>query len=102
MRYLVTFFIFFVFGSSVFADDSMKVDSNLVVTNSFWDNWYGQVGVNMNLLFPYEENIADVDSIVAKYEKRYKRTYRQISICHKKLFFGISNRIVKGLSKLFE
>ena len=35
-------------------------DSSAIVTNSFWDNWYGQVGADMNLIFPYEENIADV------------------------------------------
>ena len=36
------------------------VNSNAIVTNSFRDNWYAQVGVDMNLIFPYEENIADV------------------------------------------
>ena len=25
-------------------------DSCAVVTNSFWDNWYGQVGVDMSLI----------------------------------------------------
>ena len=36
------------------------VDSKAIVTNSFWDNWYAQVGVDMNLLFPSHHNIKDV------------------------------------------
>lgn len=60
MRYLVTFLLLLFFSSSVFADDSVKIDSNRVVTNSFCDNWYGQVGIDMNLIFPYEENISNV------------------------------------------
>lgn len=36
------------------------VDSKAVVTNSFWDNWYAQVGVDMNLLFPSHHSIKDV------------------------------------------
>ncbi len=48
-------------GNRVFAQqEEMPVDSDAVVTNSFWDNWYGQVGVDMNLLFPYGMNIVDV------------------------------------------
>ena len=35
-------------------------DSKAIVTNSFWDNWYGQVGVDMNLLFPSHHSIKDV------------------------------------------
>ncbi len=42
------------------AQDQHQVDSNVVVTNSFWDNWYGQVGVDMNLLFPSHHSIKDV------------------------------------------
>ena len=37
-----------------------QVDSTAVVTNSFWDNWYGQVGVDMNLLFPTGHSAKDV------------------------------------------
>ena len=40
--------------------EEVQIYSNTVVTNSFWDNWYGQVGVNMNLLFSYGKNIKDV------------------------------------------
>ena len=36
------------------------VDSKAIVTNSFWDNWYAQVGVDMNLLFPKGHSIKDV------------------------------------------
>ncbi len=35
-------------------------DSNAIVTNSFWDNWYAQVGVDMNLLFPSHHSVKDV------------------------------------------
>ena len=45
---------------SVVAQDENLVDSSAVVTNSFWDNWYGQVGVDMNLLFPTGHRVKDV------------------------------------------
>ena len=35
-------------------------NSNAIVTNSFWDNWYAQVGVDMNLMFPHEHSVKDV------------------------------------------
>lgn len=35
-------------------------DSKAIVTNSFWDNWYGQVGLDMHLQFPEGHNIGDV------------------------------------------
>ena len=35
-------------------------DSKAIVTNSFWDNWYAQVGVDMNLLFPKGHSMKDV------------------------------------------
>lgn len=44
----------------VVAQEENQVDTNRVVTNSFWDNWYGQIGVDMNLLFPYGKDIKDV------------------------------------------
>jgi len=34
------------------AQEENPIDSNAVVTNSLWDNWYGQVGTDMILLFP--------------------------------------------------
>ena len=42
------------------ADDNGNENSSAVATNSFWDNWYVQMGVNMNLLFPYGKDIKDV------------------------------------------
>ena len=34
-------------GNRVFAQqEEVLLDSNAIVTNSFWDNWYGQVGVD--------------------------------------------------------
>lgn len=48
-------------GNRVFAQKGeLPVDSNAVITNSLWDNWYGQVGVDMNLLFPEGHNAIDV------------------------------------------
>ena len=48
-------------GSDVFAQqEEMPLDSNAVVTNSFWANWYGQLGVDMSLLFPSHHSAKDV------------------------------------------
>ena len=62
MRYIV--FLFIWIASCNLAVNAQQyelpADSNVVVTNSFWDNWYGQLGVDMNLLFPYGMNIVDV------------------------------------------
>ena len=35
-------------------------DSKAIVTNSLWDNWYGQLGVDMTLMNPYGTNFAEV------------------------------------------
>ena len=35
-------------------------DSNAIVTNSFWDNWYAQIGGDMILLFPSHHKVKDV------------------------------------------
>ena len=62
MRYYI-FFLFLWIASShltIAAQKGNQVDSNAVVTNSFWDNWYGQVGVDMNLLFPSGHSAKDV------------------------------------------
>ena len=37
-----------------------KCESDPAVTNKFWSNWYGQLGVNMNLMFPYGYNVKGV------------------------------------------
>ena len=37
-----------------------KPDTCRIVTNSFWDNWFLQVGADMTLLFPVKD--ADVDT----------------------------------------
>lgn len=36
------------------------LDSNKIVTNSFWDNWYAQVGADMNLTFLKDHSLKDV------------------------------------------
>lgn len=42
------------------AQEEGQIDSSAVVTNSFWDNWYAQLGVDMNLLFPSGHSAKDV------------------------------------------
>ena len=42
------------------AKNENKVDSCAVVTNSVGDNWYMQVGVDMNLMFPHDHSVKDV------------------------------------------
>ena len=42
------------------AQGNEAVDSSKVVTNSFWDSWYGQLGVDMNLMFPKGFSMMDV------------------------------------------
>lgn len=48
------------FSNVAEAQDENRVDSNAIVTNSFWDNWYAQVGVDVNLLFPSGHSVKDV------------------------------------------
>ena len=49
------------FPTAVQVEESIEPqDSNAIVTNSFWDNWYGQVGVDMTLLNPYGANFMNV------------------------------------------
>ena len=58
------FLLFIVLLSGVRATFAQKeeipVDSDAVVTNSFWDNWYGQVGMDMSLLFPSHHRVKNV------------------------------------------
>lgn len=42
------------------AQEENPIDSNAVVTNSLWDNLYGQIGVDMSLQNPYGCNFANV------------------------------------------
>lgn len=61
MRKICVFLITILFSSIGFARNVQEcIDSNAVVTNSFWDNWYGQVGVDMHLQFPKGHNLMDV------------------------------------------
>ena len=62
MRYIAFLFIWIASCNLTVnaQQEEVPVDSNAVVTNSFWDNWYGQLGVDMNLLFPEGHNMADV------------------------------------------
>ena len=62
-RFFVCLFaiVWVVGGNRAFAQqEEVPVDSDAVVTNSLWDNWYGQVGVDMWLQNPYGTNFKNV------------------------------------------
>ena len=60
MRYFILL-MFFCSSQRLLANTIVEsVSSDSILTNSFWDNWYGQVGVDMNLLFPKGFNVMDV------------------------------------------
>ena len=60
MRYILFVVWIALCHQIVVAQDENPVDSNAVATNSFWDNWYGQLGVDMSLLFPSHHSAKDV------------------------------------------
>ena len=60
MRVLFIFFMWVAAFNHVLAQGENQDDSTEVVTNSFWDNWYGQIGMDMALQNPYGCNFADV------------------------------------------
>lgn len=45
---------------SVVAQNELQVDSDKLMTNSFWDNWYGQFGLDMSLFNHYGKDIKEV------------------------------------------
>lgn len=49
-----------VYHLSVMGQNVKMADSTSIVTNSFRDNWYGQVGVDMTLMNPYGTNFTEV------------------------------------------
>ena len=60
-RYIVFILLLIASGNFIaYAQDERKKDSIAIVTNSFWENWYGQIGVDMNLLFPSHHSVKDV------------------------------------------
>lgn len=59
MKYLILFIVFCI-SLGAFARNNGDVPIDSVVTNSFWDNWYGQVGADMHLQFPEGHNMRDV------------------------------------------
>lgn len=60
MRSIVLLLLWTVMCNFVVAQDNNSADSSSYVTNSFWDNWYGQIGVDMSLQNPYGSNFANV------------------------------------------
>lgn len=60
MRHLLVLILLIASCNLVVAQDESRVDSNAVVTNSFWDNWFAQVGGDMILLFPVHHAVKDV------------------------------------------
>ena len=60
MRYYILLFTF-CYSLGVFSQEDVgNGSSDSIVTNSFWDNWYGQAGLDMNLLFPEGHNLKHV------------------------------------------
>lgn len=47
-------------GSASAVSDELPTDSDAIVTNSFGDNWFGQAGADMILLFPVHHSVKDV------------------------------------------
>lgn len=60
MKYFFTLLCVALCHLTVMAQEESQADSSAVVTNSFWDNWYGQLGVDMHLQFPKGHNMMDV------------------------------------------
>ena len=60
MKYFFTLLCVAMCHLTIMAQEESQADSSAVVTNSFWDNWYGQLGVDMNLLFPSGHSVKDV------------------------------------------
>lgn len=60
MRHILVLILLIVSCNLVVAKDESSVDSNAVVTNSFWDNWFAQVGGDMILLFPSHHAVKDL------------------------------------------
>lgn len=64
LMFLRTFILFLIFCGGTCPSKAQEcvsiADSSAVVTNSFWDNWYGQIGADMNLLFPKGHSVKDV------------------------------------------
>ena len=60
MKYFFTLLCVAMCHLTVMAQEESQADSSAVVTNSFWDNWYGQVGVDMWLQNPYGANFKNV------------------------------------------
>lgn len=59
MKYCV--FLFLLYSIRIFSQGEIGIySSDSVFTNSFWNNWYGQVGVDMHLHFPKGYNMSDV------------------------------------------
>lgn len=57
---IISLFLFFTYHGLMVAQVQNHIESDAIVTNSFWDNWYGQVGVDMNLLFPEGHDMKNV------------------------------------------
>ena len=61
MRYIIITILCLLSSFSAKAQEQEEpIDSTAIVTNSFWDNWYTQVGADMILLFPVRHAVKDV------------------------------------------
>ena len=61
---LRTFVLFLMFCGGTYPSKAQEcvstADSSSVITNSFWSNWFGQIGVDMSLQNPYGTNFMNV------------------------------------------
>ena len=61
MRYFVFLLLWFAACHLVvYAQDENHADSNAIVTNSLWDNWFVQAGVDMNLFLTAHHSVKDI------------------------------------------
>lgn len=59
MKYLLVL-ITICLSVSAYANNGEKSSADSILINSFWDNWYAQVGADMILLFPKGHAVKDV------------------------------------------
>ena len=60
MRVLFLLLLWIASCNHILAQEEIQDDSTSIVTNSFWDNWFVQAGVDMNLFFTAHHSVKDI------------------------------------------
>lgn len=60
MRVLFLLFLWIASCNHILAQEEIQDDSTSIVTNSFWDNWFVQAGVDMNLFLTAHHSVKDI------------------------------------------